>query len=168
MDRVISYEIKREYKDMWSFFKEKKYPKSLRTQLKQHPSQVQLNGKETFLYESMEKGDWLEITIKENQQSSMNLKPLDVAIDVVYEDEDILVVNKPAGMSIHPSVRHYEDSLANAILSYLEKKGERIIFRCVNRLDKETSGLTVIAKNMLAGAILSEEVKHKEMKREYR
>lgn len=168
MDRVIQYTIDKDYKDIRSFLKEKRYPKAVRLQLKQNPFQVLLNGKETPLYRPLTQGDVLEIRVVETQTPSMNLRPLDVPIDVVYEDDDILVVNKPAGMSIHPSPKHYEDSLANAILFYLKSKGEEIVFRCVNRLDKETSGLTIVAKNMLSGAVLSEEVKNREIKREYR
>ncbi len=168
MNRTITYQIEKEYKDVRTLLKEKRYPKAVRSQLKQNPNHVKKNGESIPLYQSLQVGDELEIVIKETQTPSINLKPLSVPIDVVYEDEDILVVNKPSGMSIHPSPKHYEDSLANAILFYLQSKGEEIVFRCVNRLDKETSGLTIVAKNMLSGAVLSEEVKNREIKREYR
>ena len=168
MDRQITYEIEKDYKDVWSFFKEKKYPKAVRTQLKENPKQVLKNGEETLLYMSLKKGDILQITIREKVKSSLNLIPLKMPLDIVYEDDDLLVINKPSGLSIHPSQKHYEDSLANAVLYYLGQRGEEIVFRCVNRLDKETSGLTIVAKNMLAAAVLSEEIRYREIKREYR
>lgn len=61
-------------------------------------------------------------------------------IPVLYEDEDILVVNKPADMPVHPSIGNYTNTLANGIAAYLEAKGEICPFRCINRLDRDTSG----------------------------
>ncbi len=86
---------------------------------------------------------------------------------MVYEDEDILVVNKPAGLPIHPSQNHYEDSLANAVMAYYKEQGENFVFRCINRLDRNTSGLTLIAKNMLSSAILSQDVMKRDIHRTY-
>ncbi|MCR5668194.1 MAG: RluA family pseudouridine synthase [Lachnospiraceae bacterium] len=89
------------------------------------------------------------------------------SLPVVYEDEDILVVNKPAGLPIHPSQNHYEDSLANAVMAYYKEQGENFVFRCINRLDRNTSGLTLIAKNMLSSAILSQDVMKRDIHRTY-
>ena len=79
----------------------------------------------------------------------------DIPLDIVYEDEDIMVINKPANMPIHPSLNHYENTLGNALAFYFEEKGTPFVFRCINRLDKNTTGLTLIAKNRVAGGILS-------------
>lgn len=89
------------------------------------------------------------------------------SLPVIYEDEDILVVNKPAGLPIHPSQNHYEDSLANAVMAYYKEQGENFVFRCINRLDRNTSGLTLIAKNMLSSAILSQDVMKRDIHRTY-
>ena len=76
---------------------------------------------------------------------------------IVYEDEDILVVNKPADMPIHPSINNYENTLANAVAYYYKKQGETFIFRCINRLDRDTTGLLIIA-----GKIPKQTTSHKE------
>ena len=88
-------------------------------------------------------------------------------LDIIYEDEDIIVVNKPAGMPVHPSLNNYRNSLANALMYYYQAQGLPFIFRCTNRLDRDTSGLTVIAKHLVSSSILSAlAVKH-EITREY-
>ena len=93
--------------------------------------------------------------------------PVDLPLDIIYEDEDIIVLNKAAGMPIHPSMANYENSLANALAYYYEKQGKPFIFRCTNRLDRDTSGLTIVAKHLVASSILSDAVAKKEVRREY-
>ena len=66
-----------------------------------------------------------------------------------------MVINKPAGMSIHPSMNNYENSLGNALAYYFAMQNKAFIFRCINRLDKDTSGLTIIAKHMVSAGMLS-------------
>ena len=84
-------------------------------------------------------------------------------LDIVYEDEDIMVINKPADMPIHPSLNNYYNSLANGLAWYFEKQNKPFIFRCVNRLDRDTSGLTLIAKHMLSAGILAPMVAAREI-----
>ena len=79
---------------------------------------------------------------------------------VLYEDADLLVVEKPAGMASHPSGGHYRDTLANLVQSYLLKKGEACRIRPVGRLDRETSGIMVFAKNQAAAARLGDQRKN--------
>ena len=78
-----------------------------------------------------------------------------------------MVVNKPAGMPVHPSQGHYGNTLANGIAGYMESKGVDFVFRAVNRLDRDTSGLLLIAKHMLSSCILSDQVKDHAIHREY-
>ena len=99
-------------------------------------------------------GDLLTVYIQENE-SSPNIPPVELPLSIIYEDEDILVVNKPAGMPIHPSLNNYENSLANGLMWYYTQQGKPFIFRCTNRLDRDTSGLTVIAKHLISSSILS-------------
>ena len=167
MNRKINYEITKEYPSIHAFFKEKLYPKGLVASLKRNPL-VWKNGEACMLYQPLQIGDILTIQLPDEQtHSSLQIVPIHVDLDVVYEDEDILVINKPAGMSIHPSINHYEDSLANAVAGYYAAQGESIIFRCVNRLDKNTTGLTIIAKNLLASAVLNTQGKNREIHRTY-
>ena len=67
---------------------------------------------------------------------------------------DLLVINKAAGMPIHPSLHNYDNSLGNALAWYFRQKNTPFVFRCINRLDRDTSGLTIVAKHMVSGAIL--------------
>ena len=85
----------------------------------------------------------------------------------MYEDEDIIVINKPAGMPIHPSLNNYTNSMANALAWYYQEQGKPFIFRCCNRLDRDTSGLTVVAKHLVSGNILSDMVRRRDIHREY-
>ena len=111
------------------------------------------------------KGDILKITIRDT--TSENIVPTDIPLDIVYEDEDVLVINKPSNMPTHPSMGNYENSLANGVMYYYKSKGEERVFRAVNRLDKDTSGLMAVAKNSYIHARLGEEIQKKELKRKY-
>lgn len=108
----------------------------------------------------------LKVVIIE-KESSEKIEPIELPLDIIYEDEDIVVINKPPFMPIHPSLNNYGNSLANAVAYYYKKKQEPFVFRCMNRLDRDTSGITILAKHYLAGGILSEAVKHREAKRIY-
>jgi 23S rRNA pseudouridine1911/1915/1917 synthase len=85
----------------------------------------------------------------------------------VYEDEDILVLNKPSDTPIHPSQGNYDNSLANGVKYYYDKQGIKFVFRCINRLDRDTTGLVVIAKNMLSGAALNLAMVNRQIHRTY-
>ena len=111
-------------------------------------------------------GDTLRVILKEGVPSSKVI-PTELPLDILYEDEDILVVNKPAGLPMHSSPNHYEKTLANAAAWHFRQQGENPVFRCTNRLDKNTTGVTVIAKNQLSAAVLAEAVRRREVKREY-
>ena len=115
---------------------------------------------------AMKDGDILTVHIQE-PESSPNIPPVKLPLDIVYEDEDIVVVNKPAGMPVHPSLNNYENSLANGLMYYYQEQGKPFIFRCTNRLDRDTSGLTVVAKHMVSSSILSSMGMRHEITREY-
>ena len=86
---------------------------------------------------------------------------MELPVSVVYEDDDLMVINKPAGMPIHPSRNNPDNSLGNALVWLYQKRGEPFVFRCINRLDRDTSGLTIVAKNMVSAAILGRMVQKK-------
>lgn len=93
------------------------------------------------------------------------LIPVDIPLDIIYEDENITVVNKPSNMPTHPSHNHYTDTLANALaFRYRERP---YVFRAANRLDRDTSGVVLTANNRNYGAILSEMIREKRIKKEY-
>ena len=88
-------------------------------------------------------------------------------LDIVYEDEDLFVINKPAGLPIHPSQGHYDHTLANGMAWYCAQHGEPFVYRAINRLDRDTTGLLILARHSLSAAILSEMVKNRQIHREY-
>ncbi|MDD6194853.1 MAG: RluA family pseudouridine synthase [Lachnospiraceae bacterium] len=165
MNRMITYRIEKEYDSIFAFFKEKHFPHKMQVQLKQNPEQVCVNGHAVMLRTPLRPQDILALHIVETEQS--HITPVKMPLDIVYEDEDILVVNKPAMLPIHPSINHYEDTLANGLMHYYSKEASPFVFRCLNRLDRDTSGLTLVAKNPFSAAMLSRQVKARELHRTY-
>lgn len=112
-----------------------------------------------------------EIKIYELDNLSVDIEKEDLHLDIVYEDDDVIVVNKPSGMVVHPAPGHYEHTLVNGLLFHcntLSTIGGDTRSGIVHRIDKDTSGLLVAAKNNVAHRILSEEFKEKKQtKREY-
>lgn len=168
MQRIFEYRIPIEADGLTisSYLKTKGYPHAVMVHLKKTPESILLNGRWEYVNTAVKTGDLLEIRLIENE-SSEKIPPVYAPLNVLYEDEDILVVDKPANMPIHPSLNHYENTLANAVCYYFANQGIPYTFRCVNRLDKNTTGLTIIAKHMLSSAILSQDVAIKSIKREY-
>lgn len=168
MQRNFTYTITEEFhnRTISSFLKEQGYPHAVMVHLKKTPESILLNGRWEYVNTRIKTGDLLEIKLIENE-SSKKIPPVYAPFSVVYEDEDILVIDKPANMPIHPSLNHYEHTLANAVCYYFANQGIPYTFRCVNRLDKNTTGLTIVAKHMLSSAILSQDVAVKNIKREY-
>ena len=167
-DRTLEYVITTESEGIKisEFLTGKGYSTSLKTRLKKDEDCVILNGEPGFINRRLTAGDRLIIHIKE-ETSSEKILPIDIPIEVVYEDEDILVVNKPARMPIHPSMNNYENTLGNAIAYRYRSQGDQFVYRCINRLDKDTTGLTIIAKNMLAACVLYDEMVDRKIKRTY-
>lgn len=168
MKRVITYEINTEQQNqtILQFLKKKLYTDKAIIALKKTPEGILKNGIWAYVNEKISSGDILTINLIEESVSD-NIVPEKLNIDIVYEDEDILVINKPYHMPIHPSQNHYTGTLANALAYYFKEQGKEFVFRCVNRLDKDTSGLTIVCKNQLAGGILSDMVSRREIRRTY-
>ena len=113
--------------------------------------------------------DQISINIIENDEQ--NIKPKRIKLDIVYEDNDILVINKPKGMVVHPGAGNYENTLVNALLFKYKKKLSNVNGPLrpgiVHRIDKETSGLLVVAKNNLAHSNLGEQFSKHSIERKY-
>ena len=135
-------------------------------ELKKWPEGVLLNGSPVYMVERLQPGDHLQLQIIE-ALSSPHIVPSDMPLDIRYEDDDIMVIHKPAGVPTHPSMNHYENTLANGLTAYFAAREEPFVFRCCNRLDRDTSGLTLIAKHYAASGILSEMAARKEIMRRY-
>jgi len=110
------------------------------------------------------------IEIMDVDFSETEIVPTKMDLDIVYEDDDVLVVNKPSGMVVHPAPGHYQDTLVNGLLWHIKKlsnvNGETRP-GIVHRIDKDTSGLLMVAKNNYAHDILAKELQEKKTKREY-
>lgn len=112
----------------------------------------------------------LEDTITVNfdyEEDNSNIVPTKMDLNIIFEDDWLLVVNKPAGIAIHPSVLHYSDSLCNGIRFYFDKIGLKKKIRPVNRLDLNTSGLVVFAKCEYIQECLINQMKNNQFKKEY-
>ena len=109
---------------------------------------ILLDGTPVTARHILEAGSVLTIVIPDT--ASDGIVSADLPINVLYEDEDILAVDKKAGMPVHPSVRHYDDTLANAVMYYYRKRGVPFTFRVLTRLDIDTTGVVLIAKNAAA------------------
>ena len=114
-------------------------------------------------------GDKIEITIPEPKK--IDLKPQDIKVEIVYEDNDIIVVNKPKGLVVHPAVGNLDGTLVNAIMNICKDSlsgiGGEVRPGIVHRLDKDTTGLLIVAKNDKAHINLSEQIKNREVKKIY-
>ena len=124
------------------------------TALKQKENGILLNGRHVTVRAVLSEGDVL-VLHRADEQSSAGILPRPIPIDILYEDDHILAVNKPAGMPTHPSHNHQEDTLANGLVDLFQKRGMPFVFRAVNRLDRDTSGVVLIAKNRGAAFSLS-------------
>ena len=124
--------------------------------LKRVENGLMINESHARTVDMLHAGDTVTVNIPDDKTSSI---PCELLPEVVYEDVDILIVNKPALLPVHESHNHQGDTLANSVAGYLQKKGMSCSFRAVGRLDKGTSGLVVCALNPHAAGRLSGKIK---------
>lgn len=130
---------------------------------------ILVNGKTTKMAYKISLGD--EITIVKEEAKEIELKPQDIPLDIIYEDNDILVVNKQKGLVVHPGNGNPDGTLVNAIMNKCKDSlsgiGGEIRPGIVHRIDKDTSGLLIVAKNDKAHINMSEQIKNHEVKKTY-
>ncbi len=129
---------------------------------------VTVNGHPAKSSLKLDAGDRVDISIP--AESPGHLTPEDIPLSIIYEDADLLVVDKPAGLAVHPAPGHPVHTLVNAVLNYLpglEENGDSLRPGIVHRLDKDTSGLLLVAKNRVAQANLSEQFKSRSVVKSY-
>lgn len=148
------------------YLKKKGYSRQIIIHLKKTEHGIFQNGEWAYVRTPLVPGDVLKITLLE-ESASEHILPVPMEPDIVYEDEDLLVVNKPFDMPVHPSIHNYDNTLANGMAYYFQQKGETFIFRCINRLDRDTTGLLILAKNALSASILSNDMKARKIHRTY-
>lgn len=149
-----------------NFLRDFGFSSHLLIQLKHREHSVFLNGAPTYLNVPLKEGDVLEVLLPE-EESPEKLVPTDISFGILYEDEDILVINKPSNMPIHPSRGNFENTLANAVAHYYEKLGEPFSYRCINRLDRDTTGALILARHALSACILSADMRERRIHRTY-
>lgn len=125
-----------------------------------------LNGTQAYVSEKVKPADIVVASI-DFIEDSTNIVPKKIDLNIIYEDEYYLVINKQPGISVHPSLLHYEDSLSNGVKYYFDNIGLKKKIRPVNRLDKNTSGITIFAKNEYIQEQLIFQMKSKVFKKEY-
>jgi 23S rRNA pseudouridine1911/1915/1917 synthase len=131
-------------------------------------SLVRINGKIPKSSQKIKPGDQLEILVPDETQT--DIAPLDLKLDILFEDQDLLVVNKPSGLVVHPAAGHHGDTLVNALLSHTTELSMKFGEKrpgIVHRLDKETSGVLVVAKNDSAHELLTQQFKNRTIHRIY-
>lgn len=168
MKRTINYII--EEKDagirVEQFLRRKGYSRQNLTEIKHMPENIMVNGVFYPMKRRLITGDHMCVNINE-QESSEKILPVRLPLNILYEDEDIIVLNKAAGMPTHPSMNNHTNSMANALAWYYRQQNKPFIFRCCNRLDRDTSGVTVVSKHLVSASIMSNMTVQRKVHREY-
>ena len=169
MERKLEYIISEKFhnKTIEQFLKAAEFPHQAIVQFKKTTNGILRNGVWAYVNERLCVGDTLQLHLIEDRTDT-SIQPIPMNLPIVYEDEDIIIVDKPANMPIHPSMNHHEGTLANGLLHYYQSQGQEFTFRCINRLDRDTSGLTIVAKHLLSAGILSRQVSVRAISRTYR
>lgn len=125
-----------------------------------------INGEKVSVRASLKTGDLVEVNLDFLENNS-NIVPTKMELDILFEDETMLIINKPAGVPVHPSMDHFEDSLSNGIRFYFDEIDLKRKIRPVNRLDKDTSGIVIFAKNEYVQECLVKQMKKNTFVKEY-
>lgn len=134
--------------------------------LKYSEGGILVNGEAVTVRRVLRAGDCLELAA-EDAEPTEKIRPVDLPLDILYEDEDVVVPAKTANMPTHPSHDHYDDTVANALCYRYAKMGVPFCFRPVNRLDRDTSGLLLIARNQIAADRLNRAMREGRIRKTY-
>lgn len=127
---------------------------------------ISLNKKAVYVHHPIQYGDIISCDLNYEEDNS-NIVPTSISLSILYEDEAFLIIDKPSGMPIHPSQDHYLDSLSNGVRFYFDTIGLKKKIRPVNRLDKDTSGIVIFAKNEYLQECLVKQMKSKNFVKKY-
>jgi len=139
--------------------------RKLLSRLKLTEQGITVNGQRQYISIRVHEGDVIEVRMQ--QEESDDILPQDLPISILYEDDHLLVLNKAAGMIVHPTHGHYVNTLANGVVYYWQQKGQSFRFRPIHRLDQETSGTLAVAKNPFVHQQVSEQMQAHQVKKEY-
>lgn len=168
MCRTLTYSVtdKDAGIEILDFLRSHGFSRHLLSSMKNDPGCIRLNEDRGFGHTLLKEGDILTILLREMDPPSL-ISPVKMDLQILFEDQDLLVLNKPADMPVHPSAGNYENTLANGVSYYFASKEQPFVYRCINRLDRDTSGVLVLAKNALSAAVLSQQMKARQIKRTY-
>lgn len=139
--------------------------RTLLSRLKLTEFGITVNGERKFINVRVEQGDQIEVRME--QEESEDILPQKLPITIIDEDEHLLIINKAAGIIVHPTHGHYINTLANAVVYYWQQAGKSYRFRPIHRLDQDTSGVIAIAKNPYIHHLLSEQMKQNQIEKVY-
>ncbi len=165
---ILEYKAKKEdeFKTVETILKHKFEVSSALIKYLKLNGKLKINGNIARSVDILHNGDILTADVEEEAESS-NIVPREIALNIIYEDDFLLIINKPRNMSVHPSIGNFDNTLANGIVYYWMQKNEKHKFHAVNRLDKDTSGICVVAKNPFAHGVLCAQMKDGRFKKKY-
>ena len=134
--------------------------------LKYRNDGIEVNGVRRTVRHVLRTGEVLTLTL-EDRESSAAVSPVDLPLEILYEDDDLVIPSKPADMPTHPSHDHYGDTVANALAFRYAQADVPFVFRPINRLDRNTSGLLLVARNKHAAGLLSRAMQSGEIRKTY-
>ena len=140
--------ITKPYKSVYHCLKDMGYSEHFLTNLRKVWGNIILNNKEVNIRAQLQAGD--ELKINNNPSNKTQIKECILPLDIVFEDEYYLLVFKPANLATTPTQSNYDNNLSGAVLNYMKQKDDNFTIRIANRLDKDTSGIVIFAKNAIA------------------
>lgn len=168
MLRTFTYQItsENENQTIGEYLRGRGYSHHILALLKRTENAILQNGTWAPVSSALFPGDRLEVRLEENE-SSPGVAPVPMALSIVYEDPDLLILNKPADTPVHPSIHNRENTLANGLAWYYGQQGVPFVCRFIHRLDRDTSGLLTVAKHAPSASILSDRLKEHRIRRTY-
>ncbi len=128
--------------------------------------QIYLNSIPEYVTKPVNIKDLIEVNL-DFEENFDNIVPINMNLNIIFEDDGLIIINKPAGIPIHPSILHFDNSLSNGVAYYFQKNNIKRKIRPVNRLDKDTSGIVIFAKNEYIQECLIKQMKSKKFNKEY-
>lgn len=169
--RKIAYEIGEEDqgKTVLVFLKARGFSSRVLSALKRNPYGITIGRKRVTVQKQLKKGDLLtvRVTNRESQVDNEYIPPIEMPLSVLYEDEDVLVIDKAPFLPVHPSMGNRDKTLANGVAFYMKQQGAEFVFRPIHRLDKNTSGAILLGKNAHSAGVLGEDLKKQKIRRSY-
>jgi len=169
--RKLEYEINEAWdgKTVKALLQHEGFSSTVISGLKKNPKGICIGNKKVTVLKTLHKGEVLTIRVRNRPEDEANdrIVPTDIPVEILYEDEDIVLVNKQADLPTHSAQNNHDRTLGNALAFHWARQSEKYIYRPISRLDKDTTGVLVIAKNAHAAGKLGIALKNREIKRRY-